>query len=1197
MPKPASDLYKVSNNPRAPRGGKVLAGAASRVKKAAKTVSLGKKGRPDATEVPSSPSKDTQPRIFKRRDLKATPPSHAATKAKESAGRDDSAPKPAADPVAGLNSGAGALGGGEGPPKPVDLDSSAKTLFPKSTGDKKKAAPKTTDFFTFDESEALEVALEEAKREREQAELEDKSSEDEGASITNISNDSPVDEYSGEVAVVATDDGMDGAEAEEEDKDEAGSTGVEEEQLISEIKAVATNAQEFLASYHRILELLNQAESELYDRDGDRMDTDDLDVASTNTEALERRVSMLERVQRTAAALYGIHSKHLQQKKASIKEMKVLIVSESHCGAVTTSKSIPKLCIKDPNSCSLHRKNNRTPTTLVMSRCIDLGMILLTFPGGQWAIPLPMGRSSEISPEVKEAITDSDFTVSLTDGLQVLQALDAGNTVDEAISVLWLDKGPEIYARREKGDPPLVQIDVPLTESPEQEQDGTDVGVTDPVEPPAVETGSQKKSAGFGSYSDAARKTGNETVFFAPRPVVKVGGGSISRETLARFNISMEAKSSNIGAKTDQEHAAYFGDVIIRVISEASKRTTNVRGQKLCPVLANVKSTEEPPAIAITSPPDTALSRFSELTMPDKRSILEGYLGDNNDNQQGYKRQFSTCIALNGDPTDRDSLRRVIQVTFDDLFPELNAQVYNNKLHSSHEVVKAGFFLNVPAMTKIFSIQGLVYSTLRIAFGGNPPEFTVHSVLMMADKNATKNYYEGARKQSEGRTTGNQKLTDEWRDEINTRQVLTISCAPDAAPKIAITLAKAFSTVPEYQAMHSTTGTRTRFRPDPALAVMVTERPFFQLQIDQAKVQYEWTQGQGQTIPLSGFSGWSINAVVPELNARPATILPSFTDKDGQNPFLAVVQDANGNPFILAFGFRIDATDLGPHLVIWFVEQLKLANAEASKSTYLSPMGMALSNEYEWDGESNRPRLKDGAEYETQGDEGLEELGMLRNPLASTAVSFSPLEIADNDVGSVRSRAQKKHQEAQRGILRQGEAKYSPTASVHPLSTPGAKPVKAKSSGAKLAKLDENGLTNREAYRVLNHLGITAILLGKTEGEFLRKDDSPDLVWNLRAALREGFNEYKKATAIEAITRIKEVIDFEKHLSDDELSTASAMSDISTASSVDSEASAVSDAEEIDEDDDQKNPAIEDEKEEEDGNEKEESQDFGQVGE
>ena len=66
MPKPASDLYKVSNNPRAPRGGKALAVAASRVKKAAKTVSLGKKGRSDVTEVsPSFPPTVVPLRAFR----------------------------------------------------------------------------------------------------------------------------------------------------------------------------------------------------------------------------------------------------------------------------------------------------------------------------------------------------------------------------------------------------------------------------------------------------------------------------------------------------------------------------------------------------------------------------------------------------------------------------------------------------------------------------------------------------------------------------------------------------------------------------------------------------------------------------------------------------------------------------------------------------------------------------------------------------------------------------------------------------------------------------------------------------------------------------------------------------------------------------------------------------------------------------
>ena len=145
MPNPNPVPYKVSNNRSGSRGGTALAVAASRVKKVAKT--LGKKQRPENTDaeiISSSPSKDRQVQNPKRRDLKATPPSHAVTKAKESAGR-ETAPKPAVDPVAGLNSGAGALGEGDGPPKPADLESSAKTLFPKSTGDKKKAAPLTIE--------------------------------------------------------------------------------------------------------------------------------------------------------------------------------------------------------------------------------------------------------------------------------------------------------------------------------------------------------------------------------------------------------------------------------------------------------------------------------------------------------------------------------------------------------------------------------------------------------------------------------------------------------------------------------------------------------------------------------------------------------------------------------------------------------------------------------------------------------------------------------------------------------------------------------------------------------------------------------------------------------------------------------------------------------------------------------------------
>jgi len=61
MPKSAPDPYKVSNNRSGPRGGTALVAAASRVKKAAKT--LGKKQRPENTDaeiISPSPSKDPQ---------------------------------------------------------------------------------------------------------------------------------------------------------------------------------------------------------------------------------------------------------------------------------------------------------------------------------------------------------------------------------------------------------------------------------------------------------------------------------------------------------------------------------------------------------------------------------------------------------------------------------------------------------------------------------------------------------------------------------------------------------------------------------------------------------------------------------------------------------------------------------------------------------------------------------------------------------------------------------------------------------------------------------------------------------------------------------------------------------------------------------------------------------------------------------
>ena len=109
MINPPASLYKVSSNPSRSTRGAARAAVTSLAKKASRTVSGRKKGASANVEAnPSSPSREPNLSDPKRRDTKATPPSHTQTKAKERASR-VFVPEPASDPVAGLNSGAEAL--------------------------------------------------------------------------------------------------------------------------------------------------------------------------------------------------------------------------------------------------------------------------------------------------------------------------------------------------------------------------------------------------------------------------------------------------------------------------------------------------------------------------------------------------------------------------------------------------------------------------------------------------------------------------------------------------------------------------------------------------------------------------------------------------------------------------------------------------------------------------------------------------------------------------------------------------------------------------------------------------------------------------------------------------------------------------------------------------------------------------------
>jgi len=112
------------------------------------------------TGTASAPAKQA-----KRRDQKATPISHATTKAKETASRNQGKLTAGTDPITDLTGGSGGTGQ-EKPPLHAgkdDLASAGKALFVDGTeGEETQGSPKS--FFQYDtEDEALAAALAEAK--------------------------------------------------------------------------------------------------------------------------------------------------------------------------------------------------------------------------------------------------------------------------------------------------------------------------------------------------------------------------------------------------------------------------------------------------------------------------------------------------------------------------------------------------------------------------------------------------------------------------------------------------------------------------------------------------------------------------------------------------------------------------------------------------------------------------------------------------------------------------------------------------------------------------------------------------------------------------------------------------------------------------------------------------------------------------
>ena len=173
--------YRISNNfstkTRSGRG-RGGAGASSKDEKSAKNAAKrGSRANDVGPEAKQAGTASTPAKQAKRRDQKATPVSHATTKAKEMAIRKDGEAMASSTLITDLTAGSGGTGQERSPLGRDDLASASKVLFGDVAEEKKtQGSPKS--YLQYEsEEEALEAAVAEAKAARElddEAETDDK---------------------------------------------------------------------------------------------------------------------------------------------------------------------------------------------------------------------------------------------------------------------------------------------------------------------------------------------------------------------------------------------------------------------------------------------------------------------------------------------------------------------------------------------------------------------------------------------------------------------------------------------------------------------------------------------------------------------------------------------------------------------------------------------------------------------------------------------------------------------------------------------------------------------------------------------------------------------------------------------------------------------------------------------------------------
>ena len=737
------------------------------------------------------------------------------------------------------------------------------------------------------------------------------------------------------------------------------------------------------------------------------------------------------------AAQHGPYTR-LPAEQRTTNTLKVAVVSANSCGALIQSKAGPKVCITPSCSRDAHTKLPKVPFLL------PEGSYCMVFPRSpHLAFPLSLGESKATTSQARARILEGKF--SLQQALDIVESRP-WNATDQCLSRLLFDEAPE--AQPQIGMEIEIQAKprkVPHSEQDEasdergtgsvEDRDGQqEIGprsdeqlIADSIEEAEDEGRNNKDEGGTGQRegSDAelspeARLAANNeaAVTHAPYAAAAKAGaqkqprqfqaGQHVRSCMGRFRVVVKFPAGPNGCSSREEVMEKLNRKIGEGLKEAELNSRNLAGGRWRMILCGWYNAET--ISCVVSAPNF-LDKVAALPPSEARALFHrAFYGTQ---EEVVNRTLEICLLFNGVWADTSGLRKAINMALTALHEPLRPQVWEAALHTVAQPIEAARLLNVPG--NVITVAPLVDALLSSYL---PPEaeFAVVNKAMFKNEAESRTFYQQQRAKCEGADLmAGERYTKEVKDENDLHLAVTIVTGKQWIIQTVNRLDAAFSPDPADEAAMK--GTRIRAFLEPSILPTEQKYDFKTAKEAIGKVNKVFQDRSDLLRELDAFNQDRLWEAIPELQARPCTIIESFPKPGSSGPlFLAVGRSRLTGAAVVTFLAYLEeqAVLAIPKLALYFYEHLERVGLTLYAPKYLNERGLALVSTFKMDLDTGLVSHREGgpARACTLSDQALSDLDDLPSPF-DTGREVSELEVAWNDVGTAASDA--RNRSARRG--------------------------------------------------------------------------------------------------------------------------------------------------------------------------------------